>query len=59
MEPTKDVDLLESKDVVLLELNINSVVMTMYLPEEYDDDMSDRGGLRRREGYKNRRILTK
>ena len=34
MEPTKDVDLLESKDVVLLELNINSVVMTMYLPEE-------------------------
>ena len=34
MEPTKDVDLLESKDVVLFELNINSVVMTMYLPEE-------------------------
>ena len=24
-----------------------------------DDDMSGRGGLRRREGYKNRRILTK
>ena len=52
-------------------INVNMLVVSDKVPcnnendccyilgYQSDDDMSGRGGLRRREGYKNRRILTK